>query len=111
MVTACHGKGVACWLGARLNGESPRNSLAIGALMNSRGLMEIVLLNLGIDYGIITPTLFTIMVVMTVITTLMAAPILDAVGIPRISSTTSWVAVDRVGMHPGSEIPRQPLHP
>src|SRR4029450_1738886 len=47
LAAACLGKGVACWLAARLNGEPPGEALAIGALMNARGLMELIILNIG----------------------------------------------------------------
>ncbi|MBC1299853.1 cation:proton antiporter, partial [Nostoc sp. UCD122] len=70
------GKGVACMLAARLAGENWRESATIGALMNARGLMELIILNIGLEQGIITPTLFTIMVIMAVITTLMASPLI-----------------------------------
>lgn len=71
---AIAGKGVACAAAAWLHGEPPREALAIGALMNARGLMELIILNIGLDRGIITPTLFTMLVVMAVVTTLMATP-------------------------------------
>jgi Kef-type K+ transport system membrane component KefB len=74
LLVACLGKGIACGLAARLNGEPPRESFAIGALMNSRGLMELILLNIGLERGVITPTLFTVMVLMAIVTTLMAMP-------------------------------------
>ncbi|MBN3962256.1 cation:proton antiporter [Nostoc sp. NMS8] len=70
------GKGVACMLAAKLGGENWRESATIGALMNARGLMELIILNIGLEQGIITPTLFTIMVIMAVITTLMASPLI-----------------------------------
>ncbi|KAB8142873.1 cation:proton antiporter [Chloroflexia bacterium SDU3-3] len=73
------GKGVACWLAARMNGEPNREALAIGALMNARGLMELILLNIGLQHGIITPTLFTMLVFMAIVTTLMASPIFELV--------------------------------
>ncbi|MHC0063814.1 cation:proton antiporter [Nostoc sp. UIC 10890] len=69
------GKGIACMLAAKLAGENWRESATIGALMNARGLMELIILNIGLEQGIITPTLFTIMVIMAVITTLMASPL------------------------------------
>jgi Kef-type K+ transport system membrane component KefB len=68
------GKGVACAAAARLAGESWREALAIGALMNARGLMELILLNIGLEHGVITPTLFSILVLMAVVTTLAAGP-------------------------------------
>ncbi len=78
-MAACCGKGIACWLAARLNGESNRDAMAIGTLMNARGLMELIILNIGLERGIITPTLFTIMVIMAIVTTLMASPVFEFV--------------------------------
>jgi Kef-type K+ transport system membrane component KefB len=74
LFAACVGKGAACAVAAKLNGEGWRESLAIGSLMNARGLMELIILNIGLERGIITPTLFSIMVVMAIVTTLMATP-------------------------------------
>jgi Kef-type K+ transport system membrane component KefB len=74
LLVACLGKGIACGLAARLNGEPARESFAIGALMNSRGLMELIILNIGLERGVITPILFTVMVLMAIVTTLMAMP-------------------------------------
>ena len=79
LLAACCGKGIACWLAARLNGESNRDAMAIGTLMNARGLMELIILNIGLERGIITPTLFTIMVIMAIVTTLMASPVFEFV--------------------------------
>jgi Kef-type K+ transport system membrane component KefB len=79
LLVACFGKGVACWLAARFNGENNREALAIGTLMNARGLMELILLNIGLERGIITPTLFTIMVMMAIVTTLMTTPVFEYV--------------------------------
>jgi Kef-type K+ transport system membrane component KefB len=76
---AIAGKGVACAAAAWWHGEPKREALAIGALMNARGLMELIILNIGLERGIITPTLFTMMVVMAVVTTLMATPIFNLV--------------------------------
>lgn len=79
LLAAVFGKGIACWLAALLNGESNREALAIGSLMNARGLMELILLNIGLQQGIITPTLFTMLVLMAIITTLMASPVFEFV--------------------------------
>ena len=76
---AVAGKGVACATAAWLNGESPREALAIGSLMNARGLMELIILNIGLEHGVITSTLFTMLVVMAIITTLMATPAFNLV--------------------------------
>lgn len=77
LLAACLGKGVACWAAARFSGEDNRNALAIGTLMNARGLMELIILNIGLQRGIITPLLFTVMVIMAIVTTLMASPIFE----------------------------------
>ena len=71
------GKGVACWAAARMSGEDNRTALAVGALMNSRGLMELIILNIGLQKGVIQPALFSIMVLMAIVTTLMATPIFE----------------------------------
>jgi Kef-type K+ transport system membrane component KefB len=76
---ACFGKGVACYLAARLHGETHRESMAIGTLMNARGSMELLILNIGLERGIITPTFFTIMVMMAIGTTLAATPVFNRV--------------------------------
>jgi Kef-type K+ transport system membrane component KefB len=78
-LAACAGKGAACWVAARMNGEDNREALAIGTLMNARGLMELIILNIGLERGVMTPTLFTIMVMMAIGTTLMASPIFEFV--------------------------------
>jgi Kef-type K+ transport system membrane component KefB len=77
LLAACLGKGVACYLAARMNGEENREALAIGTLMNARGLMELIILNIGLERGIITPALFTIMVLMAIATTLAASPLFE----------------------------------
>ncbi|BAZ66686.1 MAG: cation:proton antiporter [Pelatocladus maniniholoensis HA4357-MV3] len=74
---AIFGKGIACMLAAKIAGETWRESATIGALMNARGLMELIILNIGLEQGIITPTLFTIMVIMAIVTTLMASPLVN----------------------------------
>lgn len=88
ILAAIVGKFVACWAAARLSGESQRESLAIGSLMNARGLMELILLNIGLERGVITPTFFTIMVLMAIVTTLMATPMFEWV-YGRHNRTTS----------------------
>ena len=71
------GKGVACWAAARLNGEPNSQALAIGALMNARGLMELIIINIGLAAGVIETGLFSILVLMAVLTTLMATPLFN----------------------------------
>lgn len=74
---ACLGKGGACYTAARWHGEDNRSALAIGTLMNVRGLMELIMLNIGLQREIIHQTLFTIMVLMAIGTSLMAAPLFE----------------------------------
>ncbi len=75
LAAALAGKWGACYAAARLTGEPPREANAIGILMNARGLMELILLNIGLERGIIRPPLFAILVLMAIATTLMATPL------------------------------------
>jgi Kef-type K+ transport system membrane component KefB len=77
LVAAILGKGVACWLAARATGLANREAMGIGVLMNARGLMELIIINIGLQRGIISEGLFATLVIMAVITTLMASPIFD----------------------------------
>lgn len=69
----------ACYAAARLSGEDNRTALGIGALMNSRGLMELIIINIGLQKGIIGPTLFSMLVLMAIVTTVMATPVFEIV--------------------------------
>jgi len=77
IAAACLGKGGACWAAARFHGEDNRTALAVGTLMNSRGLMELIIINIGLEKGVIRPALFSIMVLMAIVTTLMASPVFE----------------------------------
>jgi Kef-type K+ transport system membrane component KefB len=66
-------------LAARLTGIAWRDSAALGILMNTRGLVELIVLNIGLDLGVITPRLFTMLVIMALVTTIMTSPILSSV--------------------------------
>lgn len=77
LFAAVVGKGVACWLAARWTGISNREALGIGTLMNARGLMELIIINIGLQRGVISEGLFATLVIMAVITTLMASPIFE----------------------------------
>ncbi len=70
-------KFVACWLAALLSGQDNRSALGIGALMNARGLTELIIVNIGLQAGIIGPALFSMLVLMAIVTTLMASPIFE----------------------------------
>ena len=69
---------------ARASGMGWRESGALGVLMNTRGLMELIVLNIGLEIGVISPALFTILVVMALVTTFMAGPLLDVIYPRRI---------------------------
>ena len=77
LAASCLGKGGACWAAARFHGEDNRTAMAIGALMNARGLMELIIINIGLEKGVILPALFSILVLMAVVTTLMASPMFE----------------------------------
>jgi Kef-type K+ transport system membrane component KefB len=77
LAAAVLGKTGACYLAARACGESHREAIGVGSLMNARGLMELIILNIGLERGLITPALFSIMVLMAVTTTLMATPMFN----------------------------------
>lgn len=79
ILVACLGKFGGSFVAARLTGLSWRESGALGILMNTRGLMELIVLNIGLDLGVISPTLFAMMVVMALVTTFMTTPILSLV--------------------------------
>jgi len=72
-------KFVACWAAALLAGQDNRKALALGALMNARGLTELIILNIGLQAGIIGPALFSMLVLMAFVTTLMASPLFELV--------------------------------
>jgi Kef-type K+ transport system membrane component KefB len=79
LVVAVTGKFGATAVAARISGESLKDSLSLGALMNTRGLVEVVVLNIGYDLHILTPVVFTLMVLMALITTCMTNPILNLI--------------------------------
>lgn len=79
MLVAIVGKFGGTAIPARLLGENTRDSLAMGVLMNTRGLMELIVLNIGYEMGILPPPLFVMLVIMALITTFMATPALNLI--------------------------------
>ncbi len=77
ILVATLGKFGGTLVAARLTGLNWRDAAALGALMNTRGLMELIVLNIGLDLGVISPTLFAMMVVMALVTTAATAPVLQ----------------------------------
>ena len=92
LVAAIAGKGIACWLAALATGLPNREALGIGTLMNARGLMELIIINIGLQRGIISEELFATLVIMAVVTTLMASPIFDWLVRDRFQGETKPIA-------------------
>ena len=87
ILVAVIGKFVGSALAARFVGQNWKDSLSIGALMNTRGLMELVVLNIGYDLGVLTSEIFTMMVIMALVTTFMTGPALDLINYAFKSKT------------------------
>ncbi len=79
LLVAIAGKGLACWRAARMTGIPNREALSIGVLMNARGMMELIIINIGREKGLISDELFAMLVVMALVTTLMTAPAFDRI--------------------------------
>ena len=79
ILVAVVGKFLGSALAAKFVGQSWRDSLTIGALMNTRGLMELIVLNIGLELKVLTPEVFTMMVIMALVTTFMTGPALDLI--------------------------------
>ena len=86
IAVATAGKFGGTAIAARLAGVPWRDSAALGILMNTRGLVELIVLNIGLDLGVITPRLFTMLVIMALVTTMMTSPILM-----RLLRKNPWV--------------------
>ncbi|HTN76690.1 MAG TPA: cation:proton antiporter [Pirellulaceae bacterium] len=96
IVVATVGKLGGTYAAARFTGLDWRTSAALGVLMNTRGLMELIVLNIGLDLGIISPSLFAMMVLMALVTTIATTPLLNwlaprelLVNQPRTEPTTA----------------------
>ena len=85
IVVAVSGKFLGAAAGARIAGLSWRDSAVLGVLMNTRGLMELIVLNIGLELGVISPPLFAMMVLMALATTMMTGPLLKLSYTPRES--------------------------
>jgi Kef-type K+ transport system membrane component KefB len=79
VVVAVVGKFFGSAIAAKFVGQTWKDSLSIGALMNTRGLMELVVLNIGYDLGVLSPEIFAMMVIMALLTTMMTGPALDLI--------------------------------
>ena len=76
LAAAVAGKLGGCYLGARLTGQPPREAGCVAALMNTRALMGLIAINIGLDLGLLTPALFTMLIIMALLTTAMCGPLL-----------------------------------
>lgn len=81
LVIAVVGKMGGAVVAARSTGESWKDAWALGALLNTRGLVELIVLNIAYNAGVFSPTLFTMMVVMALVTTMMTTPLLNRLGV------------------------------
>ena len=79
LLVAIAGKFGGSALAARMVGQSWKDSLSIGVLMNTRGLMQLIVLNIGYDLGILSPEIFAMMVLMALVTTFITGPALDLI--------------------------------
>ncbi|MCC2319990.1 cation:proton antiporter [Cellulomonas xiejunii] len=77
VVVAIAGKFGACWFAARRRGEPQGVALRVASLMNARGLMQLIALNIGLEAGIVGPALFTVLVLVALVTTIMTSPLLS----------------------------------
>ncbi|KNE54137.1 hypothetical protein AMAG_00137 [Allomyces macrogynus ATCC 38327] len=75
LVTACAGKIVGCTMASRFTGLNWRDSIGVGILMNTKGLVELIVLNVGLDAGVISPRIHAICVLMAILTTLITTPV------------------------------------
>jgi Kef-type K+ transport system membrane component KefB len=74
VAVAIAGKFGACWAAGRLAGEENSVAMRVGVLMNARGLMQLIALNVGLQAGIVTQELFSVLVLVAIVTTVMTAP-------------------------------------
>ena len=79
IAVAIAGKVGGAFLGAKLTSFDVRNSLALGCLLNTRGLVELIVLNVGLDLGLLSPPLFSMLVIMALVTTVITTPVLNLV--------------------------------
>jgi Kef-type K+ transport system membrane component KefB len=90
------GSMAASWL----SGMPLREAAGLGTLMNTRGLMELVILNIGLDIKVISPALFSMMVMMAIVTTFMTSPVLELICPARLILTTTVMPPQQVTFSP-----------
>ncbi|MCC5639423.1 cation:proton antiporter [Nostoc sp. CHAB 5844] len=77
LLVAIAGKYIGTYVAARVSGINKREASALGWLMNTRGLTELIVLNIGLELGVISPLVFTMLVIMALVTTFMTSPLLE----------------------------------
>ena len=97
LIAAVAGKMGGAILAARWTGQSWRDAMALGALLNTRGLVELVVLNIAYNAHVFSPTLFTMLVIMALVTTMITSPILNLLGIEDRTVETRDLATVRAG--------------
>ena len=102
ILIACVGKFGGSAVAARLTGQPWREAACLGILMNTRGLVELIVLNVGLDLKVLSPTLFSMLVIMAVLTTVMTSPLLHLL-MPESSPTTVLAGPRRGGLPDPSE--------
>jgi len=102
VLVAVVGKFCACWLAARLSGQDQATAVRLGTLMNARGLMQLIALNVGLQAGIINSELFTALVLVALVTTLLASPALS------LLDRTMPIRSERTGAETGAELAAAP---
>lgn len=95
IAVAVAGKFLGSSLSARFVGQNWRESVIIGALMNTRGLMELVVLKIGLELGVLTDAMYTMFVIMALVTTAMTGPVLDLI---------NWLAPEKIPVRAPQEI-------
>src|SRR5438270_2875006 len=96
LAVACAGKILSGSLSGRWMGESWRESLSLGVLMNTRWVADLFVLNIGLDLGLVSPTLFAMLVIMAIVTTMMASPLLPLLGYRQKSSQATVQELYRI---------------
>ena len=96
IAVACLGKFGGSVIAARLTGLGWREASVLGILMNTRGLMELIVLNIGLDLGVISPTVFTMMILMALVTTFMTTPILERIA-PMVAAGREGIETEPLG--------------
>lgn len=109
LLIACVSKIAGGMLGTRLTGVSWRDSLGVGVLMNTRGLVELIVLNIALDLGVLSPALFAMLVIMALLTTMFTSPALSLLGYRNRTAAQDEGGADLAAVR--NELLEEDLHP